>query len=188
MRKTVRNAAMIAAAAASTVLASSVASAQNSLGQSFTVGAGPNTLLSAISVGSSFFGSAATPFTVSLFALTGSATTGSSLFSQSLGTSFNGFSLTPNVNLTAGQSYVLLVNAPVFSIVGYSATADFLPNGSFQQCPTTTCAALQGPNDIDGFSFTLTRPTTTAPEPSTWALSGAGLLAIAAAVRRRQVR
>ncbi|MEP6833753.1 MAG: PEP-CTERM sorting domain-containing protein [Gemmatimonas sp.] len=165
------------------------ATAQTGYGQSFLAPSAPNTLLTGLSTTGMEGVATANPFLVQIFAFTGTNLVGPALFTQSLGTSFTGgFSVTPNINLVAGGLYVVLATAPADYL---SRTlfygGDFYAGGEAVNCGNGVCVSPPGGGiDARGFSATFAAATTVAPEPSTWALSSLGLLAVGFAARRRK--
>jgi hypothetical protein len=161
-------------------------------GQSFTAPAAPNTLLQSLTVGpTGFTGAAApTPWIANIYAYNGSALVGSSLFSQALGTSFAGFTLAPNLTLTAGGMYAVVVQFVLSSGgVVLEAPADTYAGGAAISCNVPpSCAPLDGTRDLAGFSTQLGPAMTSVPEPSTWMLLGTGIVGIGGLSMRRRRR
>jgi hypothetical protein len=182
----------VPALAVALAVSESPLAAQSRYGQSFTAPAAPNTLLQQLTVGSTgLYGTGATvanPYIAQIFALSGTTLTGSSLFSQALGPSFSGLSLTPNVVLAPGGTYAVLVALP--SVPGATLAAftptDFYAGGAFQNCFETTCNADLFDDDVVGFGVQFGAANTTVPEPDAWGLLGIGLLGLAAVARRRR--
>jgi hypothetical protein len=188
---------VVAAVLLMTAVDATTASAQSSLGQSFLVPSSPNTFLSALSVTDITGVGGSDPFLAQIFSFTpsaawnlSSAIVGPALFTQPLGTSFSGFSLTPNLNLTAGGSYLLLLTAPA-SFVSYNFSSGVNSYaGKMFSCSNSSCNAFYGPGDVlvdlGGLSLTFTTPPTVVPEPSTYALLASGLVLLGMAATRRK--
>ena len=188
-----RSAYRMVAASLLFALTATVASAQNRVGQSFTVTA--NSILSRFSVSSDGLnGTGLSPFTVDIFKLSGLTLEGPSLFSQSLGNNLNGLSITPNLTFATGGMFAIIVTRPIDWLgFSYASQADFIPNGSLLACTGTSCLLESGPTrDLRDAALQITIggdfPQSTVPEPGTSALVGAGLLALGGCVARRRRR
>lgn len=174
-------------------LTATVASAQNRVGQSFTVT--DNQILSRFSVPDyGLSGTGLSPFTVDIFKLSGLTLEGPSLFSQLLGNNFNGLSITPNLTFASGGMFAIIVTQPIdWLSFSYGSQFDFIPNGSLLTCTGASCfLGLGPPSDLAGAALEITSggilPHSTVPEPGTSALMGAGLLALGGCVARRRRR
>ena len=179
----------LAGAFLSVAAASSPAAAQLTyLGQSFTAPVSPNPLLTSVTVGplGLRFDNAANPLSAQIYAFDGSALVGASLFTQSLGTTFAGFTLNPMLALTAGAQYAVVVGIPPSGQNVFGIVSDNFAGGSFVACSAlaSPCNVLAA-NDLHGFGVTFA-PTATVPEPGTWALLGTGLLAVGGVAARRK--
>jgi hypothetical protein len=104
------------------------------------------------------------PYTASIYAFSGTGLIGPSLFSQSLGSSFAGFTLTPNLPLIGGSTYAVVVSPSLFTGVG--STGDLYAGGSALLCTAGTCNALFATRDVVGFAVGFV-PTSVVPEPAT---------------------
>ncbi|MDF1502957.1 PEP-CTERM sorting domain-containing protein [Roseisolibacter sp. H3M3-2] len=186
LRTVAARAAVLTALAAA---AAAPAAAQDRfIGQSFVAPAGPSTLLQTLTVGAGGlqYQNASAPMFAQIYAFNGSALVGASLFSQSLGTSFSGFTLSPSLQLAAGAQYAVVVGIMLTNQSIFTIGADVVPGG-LVACTGVgvACETLAG--DVVGFS-TQYAPATTVPEPQTWALLGTGLLAVGGVARRRSAR
>lgn len=182
-----RSAALLAAVAMFSAAPNVAAQSATSFGQSFTAPTGPNTLLTALHVdrtGTGGTSSAGNPFTAEIFAFNGTSLSGSSLFSQSLGVSFAGLDLTPNIVLTPGGTFVVVaVPGPGVSTINAYSAADSYAGGNSVRCQGT-CSPLYGSRDLFGFSVQF-GPTSTVPEPGSLALLGTGLVGLVPMARRK---
>lgn len=180
-------------ACAATTFGPANLTAQGYFGQSFTAPSGTNTLLQSISVGQgglTGYSFNNDTFTAEIFAVTGGGLSGPSLFSQVLGSSFDGFSLTPNINLTSGGTYALVVNV---GQVSANTAGDIYADGNGIECGGTIvgCDVLFGStphtpaDDLTGFSVRFGAATTT-PEPTSFALIGTGLIGLVPVMRIRK--
>lgn len=86
-----------------------------------------------------------------------------------------------NTNLVGGRTYTLAIGRYSFSEA--EARAGQMDGGDFSGQIVVTSANGTAAN----FAVANGIPTTTTPEPGTWALMGTGLLGVAAAARRRRV-
>ena len=158
------------------------------LGQSFTSPVGPNTLLQRLTIGATGIlgSSTGAPYTANLYALSGGALVGGSLFSQVLGTSVSGLTLFPNVVLTPGGTYVVLVSGGNGSFyTNFDADRD--ASGSAYSCFDGSGCSAFGGNDLNGFDVQF-GPATTVPEPGMSGLLATGLLALGAVLARSRRR
>jgi hypothetical protein len=71
---------------------------------------------------------ASAPVVVSVFAPSGSTLVGPSLFSEVLGTAFGGLTLAPDLVLTPGAAYAVLVGG-VDGMITLTHATDFSPGG-----------------------------------------------------------
>ena len=158
--------------------------------QTFVAPRGTDVVLLQLTVGAAGFeGTSATvPFTASIFSITGNTLSGSSLFDQLLGRDVAGFVLTPNLELTPGGTYALVILPPPPRSGSWSTVTRHPTNtyedGGYGSCRDATCTIFTQ-NDIDGFELTF-GPTSVVPEPATWALLGTGLLVLGGATRARR--
>ncbi len=159
------------------------------VGQSFTVPTPGDALLQQITApAASHFGTLGNgPYTASLFAYSGGALIGPSLFTQLLGDNFAGYTLTPNVTLAGGGLYALVIGSATGGQTTTSA-GNTLPGGEALTCfPAPNCVSRSGPgNDITGFAVQFGAATTPVPEPATLALLGTGRLAVVGVAARRR--
>lgn len=158
------------------------------LGQSFIAPSGPNTLLQQLTIGATGIigSSSGAPYTADIYALSGGALVGNSLFSQGLGTSVRGLTLFPNLALTAGASYAVLVSGGDGSFYA-TFDANGYAGGSAYTCFAGSDCGAFGANDLNGFGLQF-RPATTTPEPGTSVLLGTGVFAFGAGMTRRRRR
>ncbi len=169
------------------VLSSAPLKAQDYWGQSFTAPSGPNLYLQSVSVSDEGLqGNSGNMFTAQIFAFDGGGwLSGSSLFSQDLGPEFAGFTLSPNITLSSGQMYAVLVNQD--GGMSISTYGDFYAGGSAVRCNAAkACVHLfDADDDVIGFSLGFGSITTT-PEPGSMALLGLGLAFMVPVLRRRR--
>jgi hypothetical protein len=157
-------------------------------GQSFTVPTSPNNLLESLHVDLRGF-AGLTPsgvFTAKIFSFDGT-TLGPSVFSQSLGSSFDGFDLTPNITLAPGGMFVVGVESPV--LIGFGRTlVESYSGGAALDCDNGECAIdpLFGTLDLKGFAVQFGPSTSTVPEPGSLALLATGFLGLVPAMRRKR--
>ncbi len=125
--------------------------AQSTLGQSFIASPSPATVLRRLTVGSTGIigSSSGAPYTADIYAVSGTALVGASLFTQVLGTNVAGFSLFPNLALAAGGSYAVLVGGGTGPLTTYF-DANPYPGGTAYTCSGINCSTF-GANDLNGF-------------------------------------
>lgn len=160
--------------------------AQIYIGQSFTAPVVGSTLLQQLTVGATGHSGTAgsSAYTVQIFAYSGSALVGSSLFSQSLGSSFNGYTLSPNITLTNGATYAVVV-ANVPGGVQTTNSTDTYTGGIAITCLSpSSCSPRSGTTDLVGFGLQF-GAASTVPEPTTVALVAVGVFGVMGAARRR---
>jgi hypothetical protein len=158
------------------------------LGQTFTAPVSPNPLLTSLTVSplGLHFDDAASPLSAQIYAFNGTSLVGASLFTQSLGTTFAGFTLTPMLALSAGARYAVVVGIPPTSQSVFGISADNFVGGSFIACDAVaTPCEIEAGHDVHGFAVAYA-PVATVPEPGTWALLGTGLLAVGGIAPRRR--
>jgi hypothetical protein len=163
-------------------------------GQAFTAPAAPNTFLQQLTVGSTgLTGFVAPPaqFTAGIHEIGGGNMVGSSLFSQVLGSSFGGFTLTPDILLRPGATYAVFVELLPGSGLGFDYEHTDADGRAIRCGAAVGCISLAFPGsslDLSGFAVRFGPAPTVVPEPSTLALVGTGLLAVGGAARRRTRR
>lgn len=174
-------------------------------GETFTAVAGDDVLQS-MQFEIETLGTAAIPYSASVYAWTGTAVSGAALFTSSVGSiatapGFQAISASvPNLSLTDGDIYIALFSTlgDGGSSSGYAAWGGQLPDitytgGTFEYNNGSTLASLATStwNDQGNFgdlAFALNfAPAVTTPEPSTLILVGGALLGLAR-LRRRAAR
>ncbi|HSU97764.1 MAG TPA: PEP-CTERM sorting domain-containing protein [Gemmatimonadaceae bacterium] len=156
--------------------------AQSYWGQTFTVPGTPNIFLQSVSA-PGFHATQGTNYVAQIFAVDGTNLTGPSLFQQALPSSFSGFSLTPNINLTPGGLFAVVVNAQLG--LGTFADQGFADGALIYCASSSTCNAISGDDfDSQGFSVQFGAATTT-PEPGSLALLATGLVGLVPVARRK---
>lgn len=158
------------------------------LGQSFTAPNMPNTLLQRLTVDpTGILGSSTgAPFMADIYALSGGALVGGSLFSQLLGTTVAGLTLFPSLALTPGGEYVVLVSGGNGSFYTNFDANTYSGGGAYTCFAGDNCGTF-GANDLNGFDLQFGQVTST-PEPGAFTLLGTGLFAVASMTRRRRRR
>lgn len=191
--------ALVLTAAASPAVASAQLYTPQAIGQTFTAPTTGGSVLELLSFAPyGLFGTSGPDVTyfLQIFALTSDPLAGTPLFSQTLGASFFGLTVSPNLALVAGQQYVAVVpdtrnlsgggglgaSYPANTISGGSAVVCFYGGGG---CSQTTSTG----NDLDGFSTQFgSVAVVSTPEPASVVLVGSGLVLAIGGRRRSQRR
>ncbi|CAN5398763.1 hypothetical protein BH09GEM1_BH09GEM1_27990 [soil metagenome] len=178
-------AAVMLAAATSPVVVSAQLYTPQAFGQTFTAPTTGSPLLQQLTFGpSGLYGSPGpgVMYFLRILALTSDPLADTPLFSQALGSSFAGLTVTPNLSLIQGQQYVALV-PDTRNLSGGGGLGVSYPSNSFSDGQAVVCFSGSGcfpttstGNDIDGFSVQFGNSVTPTPEPASVALVGTGLL------------
>jgi hypothetical protein len=155
-------------------------------GQSFTVPTVDDVLLSFTFLGVT----TPKPVTFELYAIGSGPPAGTPLFSQliaaTVGSQPQLFTPLGGLALTAGGGYLALIRLDLDMTLTFQSnnTNPYAGGGSVSCFPASACGA---PSTVTDVAFQATfGPRTTAPEPSTWALMGTGLLTIGGVAARRK--